>query len=173
MIQKENLEKIIRAVHNPLNWEDYNSTKVLNHTNCFSHAIGSTITDVRNAYRLGMISGMDNEVIYSSKESVKQFFLDDALKLELEIEEIQTGTYLPFFLKKVEQLELCENEHIVALFVTIYANEKIADFHFLRYDEKGWSEKRWGSPVIFFEDIQKEWPSNLNNRLIGVFKVRR
>lgn len=174
MILKENLEKIKCAVHRPLNWDDYNSTKVQLHTNCFSHAIGSTVTDVQTAYRLGMISRKNEAVPYSSKEEVKQFFLDDALAIGLEIEEVQTGTYLPLFLKNIAKMKLADNEHIVALFVKVYGNEKIADFHFLRYDhKKGWSEKRWGNPVLFLEDIQREWPSSLNNRLIGIFKVRR
>lgn len=172
MIPKENLEKIKSAVHQPLNWDDYNSTKVQYHTNCFSHAIGSTVTDVESAYRLGTIS---NQVFpYSSKEEVREFFLDDASVIGLEIEEVQTGEYLPFFLKNIAELKLADNEHIVALFVEVYGNEKIVDFHFLRYDhEKGWSEKRWGNRLVFLKDIQREWPSNLNHRLIGIFKVRR
>ena len=49
--------EIRRNVHQPLKWEDYNSTNIRNNTNCFSHAIGSTNVSDPRYYRLGMLSG--------------------------------------------------------------------------------------------------------------------
>lgn len=175
MIAKENLEKIKKAVHQPLNWEDYNSTAVMENTNCFSHAIGSTVTADRSAYRLGMLSGKKEvKEGYISKEEVKTLFQADLSVLELETEEIPF-VHLTSFLGYLSNIDLADNEHIVALFVTIYGRDEIIrDFHFLRYDkEKGWSDKRWGWRVHFFENIAMEWPSDWNDRLVGVFKVTR
>lgn len=175
MIAQENLEKIKKAVHQPLNWEDYNSTAVMENTNCFSHAIGSTVTEDRSAYRLGMLSGKKElKDEYSSIEEVKNLFLADLSTLELKVEEIPF-VHLITFLDNLSNIDLAENEHIVALFVTIYGKDEIIrDFHFLRYDkEKGWSERRKGWKVYFIENILREWPSDWNDRLVGIFKVTR
>lgn len=175
MIAKENLENIKKAVHQPLNWGDYNSTAVIEDTNCFSHAIGSTVTSNRPAYRLGMLSGKKElKDEYNSKEEVKNLFLADLSTLELKVEEIPF-VHLISFLDDLSNIDLADNEHIVALFVKIYGRDEIIrDFHFLRYDkEKGWSDKRWGWRVHFFENILMEWPSDWNDRLVGVFKVTR
>ena len=174
MITKENLEKIKNAVHQPLNWEDYNSTAVIEDTNCFSHAIGSTIMANREAYRLGMLSGKKKiKDGYFSKEEVKTLFQADLSVVQLENEEIPFEN-LTSFLEYLTNTDLADNEHIVALFVKIYGNEYIRDFHFLRYDkEKGWSEKRWGRNVHWLENVSREWPSDWNDRLVGIFKITR
>lgn len=175
MIAKENLEKIKNAVHQPLNWGDYNSTSVIEDTNCFSHAIGSTVTSDISAYRLGMLS--ENKKVkdkYFSKTEVKDLFMADASVLELKVEEIPFKD-LTTFLSYISDTDLADNEHIVALFVRIYGrDENILDFHFLRYDkEKGWSEKRWSRRIHIIENISMEWPSAWNDRLVGIFKITR
>lgn len=174
MIAQENLEKIKKAVHQPLNWNDYNSTSVIEYTNCFAHAIGSTITEELCAYRLGMISGRKNkEEKYFSEEEVKFLFQADLSVIELSIQEIPFEN-LETFLQNIQEINLKDNEHIVALFVKVYKKKYIADFHFLRYDkEKGWSEKRWGWKLHFIENILMEWPSSWNHKLVGVFKITR
>lgn len=175
MIAKENIEKIKKAVHQPLNWGDYDSTSVIEDTNCFFHAIESTVTSDISAYRLGMLSGKKKlRDRYISKMEVKNLFQSDLLVLELENEEIPFEN-LKSFLEYLPKIDLANNEHIVALFVTIYGkDENIRDFHFIRYDkEKGWSEKRWGWKVHFIENISREWPSNWNDQLIGIFKITR
>lgn len=175
MIAQENLEKIKKAVHQPLNWEDYNSTSVVENTNCFSHAIGSTVTSDKSAYSLGMISGKRKlESGYVSKDEVSSLFISDLSVIGLDMEEIPFES-LSAFLENIPKIDLANNEHIVALFVKEYRKDDIIRyFHFLRYDkERGWSEKRWNRKVCFFEDISREWPSDWNDRLIGVFKVTR
>ena len=111
---------------------------------------------------------------YCSKDEVKSIFKADLSVIELKEEEIPFEN-LPLFLEYLTKQNLTENEHIVALFVKIYGrDENIRDFHFLRYDkEKGWSEKRWNRKVHFFENIIREWPSDWNDRLIGIFKITR
>ena len=174
MIAKENVEKIKKAVHQPLNWEDYNSTFVKENTNCFSHAIGSTVTADHTAYRLGMLSGTKKlKDGYISKEEVKSIFKADLAVLELQSEEIPFEN-LTLFLSDMQNIELKDNEHIVALFVKVYGKEIIRDFHFLRYDkDKGWSDKRWGWKLHFVENISREWPSDWNDKLVGIFKITK
>ena len=175
MIEQEKIEKIKSAVHQPLNWEDYNSTAVIEDTNCFSHAIGCTITSNRSAYRLGMLSGKKKlKDGYFSKEEVKTLFQDDLSVIGLGVEEIPFESLMSF-LEYLSNADLEDNEHIVALFVKIYGREEyIRDFHFLRYDkEKGWSDKRWNMRVHLSDNISMEWPSGWNDRLVGVFKITR
>lgn len=170
----ERIEKIKKAVHQPLNWDDYNSTSVIEDTNCFSHAIGSTVTSIRNAYRLGMLSEKKKEnEKYISIQEVKQLFLADLSVVELNVEEISFKN-LSLFLEQMSNIELSDNQHIVALFVKVYGNDNIIDFHFLRYDnEIGWSEKRWNFAVHLIDNIESTWPSNWNDRLVGIFKITR
>ena len=173
--------EIRRNVHQPLKWEDYNSTNVRDNTNAFAHAIGSTNVSDPRYYRLGMISGKKrSKQDYFSLEEVKDLFLSDAHVLDLDVEEIiPAGGNLSKYslLNHISKIELQNNQHIVVLFVKIYEDggrEKIFDFHFLRYDkEKGWSEKRFRNNVYFFEDISREWPSRWNDRTVGAFKITR
>ena len=53
MFDKKIIDKVIAAVHKPLNFNDYNSTMTTNETNCYAHAIGSTVTSDRRVYRMG------------------------------------------------------------------------------------------------------------------------
>lgn len=175
MISQENIQKIKKAVHQPLSWEDYNSTSVIENTNCFAHAIGSTVTADRSAYRLGMLSGKkkkDEE--YISKKEIKNLFLDDVSVLELQVEEIPFEN-LKSFLDNLHKTNFADNEYIVALFVKISGrDEKILDFHFLRYDQGiDWTEKRWKFGPHFIQNVTVEWPSAWNDRLVGIFKITR
>lgn len=171
----EKFERIKNAVHQPLNWDDYNSTAVIEDTNCLSHAFGSTVTSAIEAYRLGSLSGKKKlKDGYFSKDEVKNLFYADAESVELKIEEIPFEN-LSTFLKYISEIKLAENQHIVALFVKVYGREEyISDFHFLRFDKgKGWTEKRRPLRITFIEDISRDWPSAWNDKLIGVFKVTR
>lgn len=174
MISREQFKKIKHAVHQPLNWDDYNSTSVIEDTNCLSHALGTTVTSSLEAYRLGILSQkkpLDEQ--YISIEEVKSLFLSDTMSVELEVEEIQFHN-LPKFLDFMSNINLSNNEHIVALFIKIYGDEIIRDFHFFRFDKEiGWSEKRRPLRVNFLNDISKQWPCSWNDRLVGVFKIKR
>lgn len=175
MIDQQIIKEIKTAVHKPLNWQHYESTSVCDYTNCFAHAIGSTgITNYSNffeAYRLGMISSKKQKgERYCSKQEVRELFLSDVAILGLEIEEIPFENKWSFF-QKFPNIQLDENQHLVALFVKIN-RKQIQDFHFLRYDkEKGWSEKRWFHRPNMLKEIFKEWPDDYS--IVGVFKVTR
>ena len=170
------LEKIIESVHRPMAWDQYNSTNVRNNTNCFSHAIGSTATSDRRFYRLGVISGKkDIEQEYFSAEEVKDLFLSDLNVLDLGVKEILLQDKEKI-LKQISNMSLQNNQHIVELFIKTYGSgkeEKIRDFHFLRFDEEGWSEKRFMQNVIFLNNINFQWPSGWNDRIVGTFLITR
>ena len=178
MVIPNDIEKIKRDLHQPLNWDDYNSTYIRDNTNCFSHAIGITVPLLKY-YRLGVLSGKkDVKEEYKSIEEVQDLFLSDMSALNLKVEEISYADTSKFsLLKSIPNIELQSNQHIVVLFVKIYENkgkESIRDFHFIRYDkEKGWSEKWRRRNVYFFQDITIGWPSGWNDRMVGVFKITR
>lgn len=50
------VEKIKASVHKELDTSRYNDTIVRDNTNCYSHAIGSTVC-YKRLYRVGAISG--------------------------------------------------------------------------------------------------------------------
>lgn len=173
----ENIEELKLAVHKPLEWSDYDSTNINSVTNCFSHAIGSTVISNPKLYRLGMISSKksSNEEYISSKE-VKELFGADLTKLDLEAKEMVFKSFNKYsVIKAVSESKLQTNQYIVLLFVKDYGRieEKIKDFHFIRFDyEKGWTEKLKGN-IRFFKDILEECPSNWFDKLIGVFLITR
>ena len=153
------LTKIKPMVHRKLdkaNFEKYISRK---NTNCFAFAIGSTYP-YSEMYRLGTISGSraENQKI-SSIEEVKKFFFEDMKTLELETVESS------------EEEKLSDNQYKIALFVKIYADNKIHDYHFLRLIDNKWVEKRLGFSPRTLDETLKElynyWPWNL----VGVYKV--
>lgn len=171
---KQIIEKIKCQVHQKLDFSKYNDFFIRNETNCFAHAIGSQAINVGFAYRIGVISGEkapDKE--YSSSEEVEALFLKDLEMLELKASKI------PFenkeaFLKKVSSMKLMDNEHIVVLFVIIYADGKIFDFHFIRYDQDvGWTEKRYGNYPSYLENIQISWPTGWEKKAVGAFKITK
>lgn len=172
------IEKIKRDVHQPLKWNDYNSTNVRNNTNAFSHAIGSTVASASQYYRLGMLS--DKKALkeeYKSIEEVKDLFLADMSALDLKVERI-LGTETKFSLvESIQNTELENNQHIVVLFVSVFEGKesgRIKDFHFIRYDEEnGWSEKMFRENVHIFQDILAEWPSVCKRKMVAVYKVTR
>lgn len=168
----EAIEQIKEAVHNPLDYKDYNNSYVQDNTNCFAHAIGSTVTADRTLYRLGMISEkkpIDQE--YFSEEEVKDLFISDTKILELELTELEFRNKHQF-LDLVENIELKENEHIVVIFVKKYFDQKIHDFHFLRYDSQcGWTE-HYRNRHLSYLDIRYNWPS-FCMEVVGAFIVTR
>lgn len=168
----EALEKIKHAVHQPLNFDDYNSTLVQDNTNCFSHAIGSTVPDDRSLYRLGMISGKKtkNEA-YSSADEIKSLFLSDLSVLELNVREI-AYVNKNFFLSSIDEMNLDEKMHIILLYMEQAFNYKILDFHFLRFDkEHGWTEKRPNSKPVFL-DTRYSWPTYMMYP-VGAFIIEK
>lgn len=171
MKTKNVIETIKEAVHQPINFKDFESTDVRKNTNCFALAIGSTVTADKTLYRLGRISGrkpLDEK--FFSIEEVKDLFLADLEALDLKYESLALHGKSQI-LAYTSGLKLQENEHIVVMFVREMANNTIMDFHFLRYDNRGWSEKIGLSYFSTGENIS--WPSNWYDKLVGVFKITR
>ena len=136
-----------------------NNSLVKDTTNCFAFAIGSTYP-CKEMYQLGTISGIRAENIkISSIEEVKKFFFEDMKTLELKTVESS------------EEEKISDNQYKIALFVKIYADNKIHDYHFLRLIDNKWVEKRkWFAPRTLDGTIVKlynYWPWNL----VGIYKV--
>lgn len=171
MKTKNVIETIKEAVHQPIDFKDFESTCTRENTNCFALAIGSTVTADRTFYRPGRISGKKplNQDFFSIKE-VKELFLADLEALDLKYESLDLYGKNQI-LASTSGLRLKENEHIVVMFVQEMANKTIMDFHFLRYDNRGWSEKIGLSYFSTGENVS--WPSNWYDKLVGVFKIIR
>lgn len=167
----EAIEKIKKAVHQPIDFNDFESTCTRENTNCFALAIGSTVTANRNLYRPGRISckKIDKQQFISATE-IKDLFLADLETLDLKYESLKLFDKEQI-LDYTSALKLKENEHIVVMFVREMANNKITDFHFLRFDYRGWSEKR--GFAYFFTGENVSWPSNWYDKLVGCYKITR
>ena len=172
METKNVIEKIKKAVHRPINFKDFKSPCTRANTNCFALAIGSTVTADKTLYQLGRISGSKKPLDerFFSIEEVKDSFLADLEALDLKYESLALHGKSQI-LAYTSGLKLQENEHIVVMFVREMANNTIMDFHFLRYDNRGWSEKIGLSYFSTGENVS--WPSNWYDKLVGVFKITR
>ena len=167
----EAIEKIRKAVHQPLNFDDFKSSCTRRNTNCYALAIGSTVATDKTLYRLGRISGrkpLDER--FFSIEEVKDLFLADLEALDLKYESLDLLGKNQI-LEYTSRLKLKKNEHIVIMFVRIMSGEIIADFHFLRFDYRGWSEKRGFTYFLTGENVS--WPSNWFDKLVGCYKITR
>lgn len=152
--------------------EMINSTVVRKNTNCFSVAIGSTCTIDKTLYRLGMLSEKKTvDEAYKSFKEIKDLFLSDLEAIELRYKELNLKTQSSIE-QYVRSNSLSERNHIVVLFAKEFADKKIHDFHFLRYDsEIGWSEKCGRQPLFIGKNVT--WPSNWYDKLIGCYKITR
>ena len=167
----ETVEKIKKAVHQPINFRDFESTCTRENTNCFALAIGSSVTADRTFYRPGRISGKKPlKQDFFSVEEVKNLFLADLEALDLKYESLALHGKSQI-LAYTSGLKLQENEHIVVMFVQEMANKTIMDFHFLRYDNRGWSEKKGLHYFSTGENVS--WPSNWYDKLVGCYKITR
>ena len=159
--RKRQIDQIVKLVHQKPDTTVYNSTQVRNNTNCFSYAIGSSACYLE-LYRIGAICGkkpIDQQ--YFTIEEIKQLLYEDFKTLELKIEESS------------EKEEVGENQYKIALYVKIYADNKIHDFHFLRYENGVWSEKyRTQFPRDLGENLEGLY-SNWPWKLIGIYKITK
>lgn len=157
--REQHLERLKTAVHSPLNYDDYNSTIVIRNTNCFSHAIGSTLPYIE-LHRIGAICGKKDisERYFSIQEILDLLFADlDFLGLKIELSFIGDT--------------LDTNQYQIALFVKIYSDGKIHDYHFYRNDCNGWSEKwRHFKPTMMDNFRMLDYfPWNF----IGIYKITK
>ena len=155
------IKKIEALVHQKPDISRYNSTIVRNNTNCYSYAIGSSYPYLE-LYRVGAICGkkpIDQE--FFSVGEIINLLCEDLKVLNLKIEQSSKSEIIS------------SNQYKIAVFVKIYADNKIHDYHFLRFDENGWSEKFRGQlPRNLGNDFQgfyNYWPWNF----VGIFKVTK
>ena len=155
------LDRIRETTHQKLDKTRYVTTLVRNTTNCYSYAMGSTVSCL-NLYRVGAISGIKplEEPYFSTGEIIKLLY-EDFREIDLTIE------------RSSEEEVISENQYKIALFVKVYADNQIHDFHFARFEEGRWSEKfRWQLPRDIGTSLENKynfWPW----RLVGIFKVTR
>lgn len=155
------LDRIRETTHQKLDKTRYVTTLVRNTTNCYSYAMGSTVSCL-NLYRVGAISGIKPlEEPYSSAGEIIKLLYEDFKEIDLVIE------------RSSEEEAISENQYKIALFVKVYADNQIHDFHFARFEEGRWSEKFWRQLPrdigTSLENKYNYWPW----RLVGIFKVTR
>lgn len=83
----EILTHLLQEVHSKPSFEKYESTRVRNNTNCYSHALGMTFPNIE-LYRIGAISNkkpVDQE--YFSIEEIKELLFSNCEKLQLKIKD--------------------------------------------------------------------------------------
>jgi len=159
--KRRRIDEVKKMVHQEFDTTLYKNTNVRNNTNCYSYAIGSTY-EYLELYRIGAICGKKpiNQQ-YFSIEEIRELLFEDFKVLELNIEESS----------QEEQID--KNQYKIALFVKIYADKKIHDFHFLRYENGCWSEKyRTQFPRMLgdkIEELYSNWPWNF----VGIYKITK
>lgn len=167
---KKEIQKLTECVHRQLEYSQYDSTEVRNSTNCYAHGIGGTYP-CSEIYRIGAISEkkpIDEK--YISENEIKALFLEDMKVIGLKTEEIDVSSKEDC-LTKVEMKKLKENQHLVLLFAVYMGNGQLWDFHFWRYDDKGYSEKRRFFKPVFMDEPSRSWVESM--KLIGLFRITR
>lgn len=155
------IETIKNEVHLPPFFEVYNATNYRNNTNCYSHALGATFPKLE-LYRIGAISGkkpIDQK--YFSVEEIKELLFLDCETLGLKIEE-----------SSLEE-KLLENQYKIKLFVKIWADETIGDYHFWRLDNQIWTEKWKGYNMNQIQDTEKDRMNYFPWNFVGIYKISR
>ena len=126
------IDIILNQVHTPLEMFKYESTNVRNNTNCYSHAIGATYPELE-IYRIGAISNLKSiDQKYTSKEEILNLLFEDLKTLKLKYEEIDLDN----------DVDLEENQYIIKLYIQFSSDGKIFDYHFIRFEDGKWTEKR-------------------------------
>lgn len=158
---KDYIATLTQQVHsNPL-FKRYEETNVRNNTNCYSHALGMTFPNIE-LYRIGAISNkkpVDQE--YFSIEEIKELLFLDCEKLQLKIKESS--------LKE----ELKENEYKIMLFVKNWANGKIGDYHFWRFEDGIWTEKWRYRMMNKIQCFEREKLDYFPWGIVGIYKISR
>lgn len=133
MTTQETIERIKKDVHLPIAIQKYEETLVRNETNCYSHAIGAT-TPVLQIFRIGAISG--EKSISEKYKSASEII--DLLKKDLDVLGLE---YQIIGDDENETQNLEPNQYIVRLYFKIYADGRIWDYNFMRYEAGKWTEK--------------------------------
>lgn len=161
MDKAEIRNNIIKEVHTKPLFEKYNESNVRNNTNCYSHALGSTFPYLK-AYRIGAIcSKKPITEEYRSIEEIKKLLFLDCEAIQLKIEE-----------SSLEE-ELLEGQFKIALFVEKWSNGRINDYHFFRFDNGIWTEKRKREPMVVVEDLKENKVNYYPWNLGGFYKITK
>lgn len=156
-------DKILSQVYSKPEFHRYNETIIRDNTNCYSHALGATFPELK-LYRIGAISDRkDIDEKYSSIDEIKELLFLDCKELNLEIVE-----------STLEEV-ISDDEHKIALFVSISANGLIG-YHFWRYDnDLLWTEKWRGRGMNKIQNFQRDilkfnyFPWNF----VGIYKISK
>lgn len=147
MTKKERLDIIKKQVQSPINIDAYNNdTSIRDNTNCMAYAIGATFPYLQ-MYRLGAISDSKSldEPYHSTQELVDLLYKDlDVLGLKYE------KIFDDEAIKKIDS-----NQYIIKLYALVFADGRIGDFHFIRYDNGKWTEKRKRQQIIEMYDCHR------------------
>lgn len=157
----DRIAEIKKQVHSDLLIEKYEETNVRNSTNAYSHALGATLPYLE-LYRIGAISrkkAINQE--YFSVQEIKDLLFLDCETLQLEIKE-----------SSLEE-EIKDNEHKIALFVKIWPNEKIADYHFWRFDKGIWTEKWRTRRMSQIQDFERDKLDYSYWSFVEIYKISK
>ncbi len=153
--------QIVKQVHETPSFAKYEETNVRENTNCYSHALGATFPCL-SLYRVGAISKKKPiEEPYTSIEEIKKLLFLDCQVLQLGIREASLE----------EPLE--KNEYKIALFVKIWANGQIADYHFWRLDGTKWTEKWKGRRMQEIQDFQRDKLDSFPWNFVGIYQISK
>ena len=153
--------EILSQVHSKPCFEAYEETNIRDNTNCYSHALGATLPYLE-CYRVGALCGeKSTDEPYFSTEEIKKLLFFDCDELQLKIEESSLDE------------ELLDNQYKIKLFVKIWANGEIADYHFWRFEDGTWTEKWKARKMSEIQDFEKSEMNYFPWNLVGIYKISR
>lgn len=156
------IKEIISEVHSASKFDRYEEINVRNNTNCYSHALGATSPYIE-LYRIGALSQKKPiEEEYESAKEIEELLFEDCKAINLKIKK-----------SSLEELP-SEGEYKIILFVKIFANGLISDYHFWRTDDNiTWHEKWRGRYMHQIENFKRDFLDYFPWNFMGVYKVSR
>lgn len=163
-----NIQLAIAEAHGVFQYDRYfTETHIKDNTNCYAYALGLLSASNRELYRIGAISGKKAiDKCYFSEEEMKTLLLEDLKTLQLEVKSIE--------LNEVSKISIANNQYVIFLFGTYYANE-IKEFHFWRLDsERGITQKRFGQLPVQVEFPKRDWPAkDWKTKFLGAYVITK
>lgn len=164
-MEEKIFQEILKQVHETPLFHRYIETIVSQNTNCYSHALGATYPNLQS-YRIGAICGRKPlDQVYFSIDEIKELLFLDCEKLQLKIEEIEESSL---------EEELLPNQYKIQLYVKIWGNGQIGDYHFLRCDDNViWTEKWRGRNMNEVPDLKTGKMQYYPWNFAGIYKITR
>ena len=160
-MEEKIFQEILKQVHEEPLYDKYIPTAISQNLNCYSHALGATYPNLQS-YRIGAIcekKPLDQE--YFSIDEIKELLFLDCEKLQLKIEE-----------SSLEE-ELLPNQYKIQLYVKIWGNAQIGDYHFLRCDDNvTWTEK-WRGRNMNEVNLRTSKMQHFPWNYAGTYKITR